>query len=126
MTQTEGAFADRAARERAAYDAKDGFRFRNHGLHGRFAHVRHSPSMTAAHRLVMSLVVERAMHGSALELGCGIGAECERLVKLGARRVHGIDISSRMLEKAHRRTGFGDRLAFFEHDAGIGYLVRDA
>lgn len=39
-----------------------------------------------------------------LDLGCGDGAQAERLAAAGARSVLGVDPSARMLERARRRT----------------------
>lgn len=41
---------------------------------------------------------------SVLDIGCGYGENCVQFLKLGAKKVMGLDISSRMLEIAKRKT----------------------
>lgn len=51
---------------------------------------------------------------SVLEIGCGTGWKSHTLLTLGARQVHGIDISEEMLAKADTRGK--DNLRFYVHD----------
>jgi SAM-dependent methyltransferase len=50
----------------------------------------------------------------ALEIGCGSGGQCKRVLELGARTVDGIDLSKRLLNLA--KVMESERLRFFEHD----------
>jgi ubiquinone/menaquinone biosynthesis C-methylase UbiE len=51
---------------------------------------------------------------SVLDLGCGSGDLCRRIKALGAKRVVGVDISSKMLELAHKDVPAG---ISFQHSA---------
>ncbi|CAN5708601.1 class I SAM-dependent methyltransferase [soil metagenome] len=55
------------------------------------------------------------LHGKAvLDLGCGAGRLCRHLVTLGAARVVGLDISSRMICQAREEHGAHEAISF-EH-----------
>lgn len=106
--------ATRAQREKQSYDEHDSFHSRNRRLHGRLSHLRGSPNMRRGMALVDELIVAAAMDADVLEVGCGNGWQCKRILDLGARTVHGVDISTSMLNAAKERET--DRLKFFEHD----------
>jgi 2-polyprenyl-3-methyl-5-hydroxy-6-metoxy-1,4-benzoquinol methylase len=58
----------------------------------------------------------------ALEIGCGSGATCFRLLELGAKKVYGLDISETAVRAARARAsdaGIGaDRACFLVHEIG--------
>jgi len=58
--------------------------------------------------------------GSVLEVGCGTGRNCRRLIELGAKEVHGVDISPDMLEVA-RRQERNPNIHFYEHDIHVPF-----
>ena len=75
----------------------------------------------AHRRLIDGLVaVDAGPYDSALDLGCGTGL-CGPLVRSMARRLTGVDVSTRMLDRA-RELGVYDRLA---HADIVEYLGRD-
>lgn len=70
-------------------------------------------------RYVQELLTRQGLpSGSLLELGCGTGGHAQQLAQLGYR-VHGIDVSPAMVERATRRItpGQRDRLHFQTGDA---------
>jgi SAM-dependent methyltransferase len=104
----------RAEREKQTYDEQDSHRLHNRRLHGRLSHLRGSPNMRRGMALFDDLLVEAAQDADVLEIGCGNGWQSERILELGARTVHGMDISTSMLKTAKKRET--ERLRFFEHD----------
>jgi SAM-dependent methyltransferase len=104
----------RPDRERESYDEHYSFECRNDRLHQALSHVRHSPNAQRALNLFDKLVEGGARGGDVLEIGCGDGWQCKRVLKLGARVVHGIDVSKRMLHLARAKETA--QLRFFEHD----------
>jgi cyclopropane fatty-acyl-phospholipid synthase-like methyltransferase len=55
--------------------------------------------------------------GTMLELGCGTGAHAELFARKGCR-VHGIDMSSHMLKRAHQRAATSTHSAKLKFDLG--------
>lgn len=107
--------ATRADREKAAYDEGRVFET-SHGWHLRFRHVFECPN-TLRHERVFECRVREAVAGRrVLELGCGDGAQAERLLAAGAGYVQGVDVSERFLAEARRREIPG-RLEFAAADA---------
>lgn len=106
--------ATRADREKQSYDEHDSFRSRNRRLHGRLSHLRASPNMRRGMALIDDLIIDAARDADVLEIGCGRGWQCKRILELGARTVHGVDISTSLLKEAKQIET--DRLQFFEHD----------
>jgi SAM-dependent methyltransferase len=104
----------RSDREKQSYDCNNSFQLRNQRLHRALSHVRETPSIKRATNLFENLIRAAARDGDVLEIGCGTGWQCKRVLELGARTVHGIDISKRMLDAA--RAIETERLRFFEHD----------
>jgi SAM-dependent methyltransferase len=105
----------RAEREKRAYDEEHVFE-RSHGWHVRFRHVFECPN-TRAHELLFHEAIRRsAAGGRVLELGCGGGANAEEMLKLGAVRVVGIDVSETLIARARERAVPG-RLEFLCQDA---------
>ena len=75
-------------------------------------------------KYVMELLLKRGINsGSILELGCGTGKHAEQLAYSGFS-VHGIDLSSKMIEKANqcKNKNFSKRL-FFETGDARNYSV---
>lgn len=74
-------------------------------------------------RLLAALRDGTPEHPSVLELGCGTGAVSVALLEMGARAVHGVDLSAASVDIARRRAdaaGVGDRARF---EAGQGAAV---
>jgi len=59
-----------------------------------------------AHRYLEKPAMFRALPNlrgkSVLCIGCGTGEECDRLIKLGAKRVVGIDVSKNLIREAQQ------------------------
>jgi SAM-dependent methyltransferase len=52
------------------------------------------------------------IRGSVLDLGCGDGGQCIKLLDLGANSVVGVDLSQNMICAAHERAAGRDRIKF--------------
>jgi len=105
-----GVDAERARREREAYD--------EHGVdeamttwHGRFPHVFDGPNTRRAEERFDALTRAAVVGGRVLDMGCGEGASSVRLLDMGAAYVLGIDISQTAITRAQARTQSG-RLEF--------------
>jgi len=105
----------RAEREKRAYDEERVFES-SHGWHVRFRHVFECPNTLAHERLFQETVRRAAAGGRVLELGCGDGASAQEILKLGAARVRGVDISETLIARAREREVPG-RLDFLRRDA---------
>jgi len=103
----------RAAREKAAYDegtfADDRRRYQS-----LYRQVYGSPNSLRIKAYWQGLIKTAAPGRRILEIGCGEGWDCRKFSDWGAAEVHGIDLSTVMLDTArqHQRPG----LQFFEHD----------
>jgi SAM-dependent methyltransferase len=104
----------RSDREKQSYDECNSFQLRNRRLHRTLSHVRQSPNIRRVTNVFDTLLSAAARQGDVLEIGCGNGWQCKRVLELGARTVHGMDISSKMLDTA--KSMETERLRFFEHD----------
>lgn len=104
---------DRADTERAYYEKGE---HRKHWqiLQSRFSHVYRCPNSMREVSLYEDLMRRAIQGGCVLEVGCGTGWNCRRLLEWGAREVHGCDISLQMLEAAQQYAS--DSLKFFQHD----------
>ena len=58
----------------------------------------------------MSLLLPENIHGNILDLGCGDGGQCEKLLNLGADSVVGVDISQNMIQAAKKRLNGCDHI----------------
>jgi SAM-dependent methyltransferase len=98
-TNLKGLDLERAAREQQAYDEGDVDETMAR-WHGRFPHVFASPN-TVRHERIFDRYTEAAVAGQrVVDLGCGPGASSRRLLRFGAARVIGIDVSRHEIEKA--------------------------
>lgn len=110
----------RGQREKIAYDVDNSFDTMNHKIHGVLAHVRQSPNTLYGLKLFDNLIGNEVAGRSVLEIGCGTGYLCKKILdELGADRVHGIDVSTRMLDEAYKIQEPG--LKFFEHDVHLSW-----
>ena len=60
----------------------------------------------------MSSLLPEIKHSRVLDLGCGDGGQCIKLLDLGASSVVGVDISHNMIRAAHERVAGCDRIQF--------------
>ena len=101
MAESAAQAAQRAERERLAYDEGDVDEI-NELWHGRFPHVFSCPN-TMRHEHHLEDVLRRAVQGgSAVDVGCGRGQFSRRLVSWGARYVLGVDVSETSIAEARR------------------------
>lgn len=107
---------ERSDRERFFHDEVD-IRTENRKVHARFSHVFKSPNSRRAESLFAGLLQAAVPGRRALEIGCGNGRLCRRVLAMGAAEVHGTELSLRELEAARQRCGESVRL--FEHDAHL-------
>ena len=112
---------ERSERERFFHDEVD-IRSENRKVHVRFSHVFKSPNSRRADLCFANLLRSSAPGGRVLEIGCGAGALCRRVLDMGAAEVHGLEISARMLERA--RHDAPAALHFFAHDAHLPWEGR--
>jgi 2-polyprenyl-3-methyl-5-hydroxy-6-metoxy-1,4-benzoquinol methylase len=117
MAQTELSAAERAERERAAYD-EDQVWEKSHAWNMRVRHVLEQPNTAAAERVFDDLLAGAvAGGGRALDVGAADGWSSKRVLDMGAGSVHGIDVGERAIAKAQRVHAAEDRLTFAVHDA---------
>ena len=103
----------RASSEVAAYQ-HGSHRKHRQKVQSRFAHVAGAPNTVQAMERYDAILRAAIVGRPVLEVGCGNGWNCRRLLDWGAASVDGIDISPEMLSEAQ---SIGDpRLRFFEHD----------
>jgi SAM-dependent methyltransferase len=104
----------RSERERFFHDEVD-IRSHNKEVHSRFWHVFKSPNSRRGDRHFSDLLRAAVPGRRVLEIGCGVGNLCQRVLEMGAGEVHGTDLSRKALEKARPKECAS--LRFFEHDA---------
>lgn len=108
--------AERAERERAA--SNDGGVYRRYWqIRNRFAHVHECPNTAYAEARYEQMLADAARGKTVLDFGCGNGHLGRVLVGVGAKRVHGIDISERWIEEAKSLSGGDPRLEYDVADA---------
>jgi SAM-dependent methyltransferase len=108
--------AERARRERAAYDEGDVYR-RSHEWHRRASHVFEGPNTRRGEELWVALIREAVGDGGrVLDVGCGDGSTARLALDSGATNVLGIEISERQLTGA-RMAEVPGRLEFRVADA---------
>src|SRR5690606_18922710 len=108
--------AERAERERAA--SNDGGVYRRYWqIRNRFAHVHECPNTAYAEARYEQMLADAARGKTVLDFGCGNGHLGRVLVGVGAKRVHGIDISERWIDEAK---------SLADGDARLEYDVADA
>jgi glycosyltransferase involved in cell wall biosynthesis/SAM-dependent methyltransferase len=113
-----GVDAQRAAREREAYD-EHGVEQAMDAWHGRFPHVFDCPNTRRAERRFDAATRAAVAGQRALDIGCGDGSSSLRLLELGAAFVLGIDVSQSAISRAQRHAQPG-RLEF-----RVGDVARD-
>ena len=97
-----GTRESRSERERRAYDEEHVWE-RCHAWHMKARHVFECPNSVRVERVYDAWIAEAARGGRALELGCGDGADCWKVLVQGAAFVRGIDLSERFIAEARRR-----------------------
>jgi 2-polyprenyl-3-methyl-5-hydroxy-6-metoxy-1,4-benzoquinol methylase len=102
-TSAPGFDRERAERERKAYDEHDVAEV-NIAWHGRFPHVFESPNTRRAEERFDALTRAAVTGRNVLDMGCGKGRSSERLLRLGAAHVLGVDISQTAIDEARART----------------------
>lgn len=108
--------AERARRERAAYD-EGGVYERSHTWHRRARHVLEGPNTRRGEETWDALIRDAVGSGGrVLDVGCGRGATARRALRNGAAYVLGIELSERQLAAA-RETAIPGRLEFRVADA---------
>lgn len=107
---------ERSERERFFHDEVD-IRSSNRKVHQRFWHVFKSPNSRRGDRLFADLLRASVPRRRALEIGCGTGNLCQRVLDMGAAEVHGIELARKPLEIARQKESAAVR--FFEHDAHL-------
>jgi SAM-dependent methyltransferase len=113
---TEEPSAERADRERRAYD-EGTVAERSLAWYLRVPHVYESPNTLRGERIWEELIRDAAgSEGRVLDVGCGTGATAALALECGASYVLGVEISARQLEEAWKRTVPG-KLEFRVADA---------
>ena len=109
--------AERARRERAAYD-DGGVHERSHEWHLRAHHVFEGPN-TQRGEEAWAALIRRAVGdgGRVLDVGCGDGSTARLALECGAASVLGIEISERQLTSARKGEHPPGRLEFRVADA---------
>ncbi|HET6182307.1 MAG TPA: class I SAM-dependent methyltransferase [Acetobacteraceae bacterium] len=106
--------ADKLEREREAF-AGDGALAASRGrIQTILDHVYHGPNGIRAQRDFEAIVAAHAPGRSVLEVGCGTGWNCGRILRLGAREVVGIDISDDLIARAQAHAG--PHVTIYRHD----------
>ncbi len=113
-----GVDAERAAREREAYD-EHGVEQAMDAWHGRFGHVFDCPNTRRAERRFDAATRTAVAGQRVLDIGCGDGASSLRLLQMGAAFVLGIDVSQSAISRAQHHAQPG-RLEF-----RVGDVARD-
>jgi len=104
---------ERADREKAAYDEGD-FQSVRRRFQQLYRYVYGAPNSLRV-KAHWQGVVRQALQGRrVLDVGCGEGWDSKKFLDWGASEVHGIDVSTAMLNVARQHEG--PRLKFFEHD----------
>ena len=104
---------DRIARERQSYEGD--IRDQSRRLHRRFMHVFYCPNSLFGERQREKFIGQRAKGAQVLEVGCGAASTLETLLERGPKRLVGIDLSRKEIERA--RTRLGSRAHFAVMDA---------
>lgn len=101
---------DRASSEIEAY-AEGGFMEERAKHKSKLRHYYNTPNNLRLQQVFEDLVEANLNNNAVLEIGCGTGWNCKRVLDHGAARVHGIDIAESMLNQA--KENFDDpRLTF--------------
>lgn len=83
-------------------------------------------SQSKLHVLLGAALIERMVGRDVLDFGCGTGGEALELVRLGARRVVGVDIQESLLAQARDRAaaeGLADRTEFVKEFSGKADVI---
>lgn len=107
---------ERSERERFFHDEID-IRSHNQEIHDRFRHVFKSPNSRRGNHCFADLLRAAVPGRRVLEIGCGRGRLCRRVLAMGAAEVHGTELSRKALAEARREESVS--LRFFEHDAHL-------
>lgn len=108
---------ERAERERRAYD-EDGVFEKSHRWHMAAGHALWAPNTARAERRFARIVRDAVRGGTALDVGCGFGHSSQALLRLGAERVHGVDVSRTAVKRAQASHADEPRLSFACADVG--------
>lgn len=90
---------DRAASEIEAY-AEGDFMAERAKHKSKLRHYYNTPNNLRLQRVFEELVEANLGNSAVLEIGCGTGWNCKRVLDHGAAEVHGIDIAESMLNQA--------------------------
>jgi ubiquinone/menaquinone biosynthesis C-methylase UbiE len=98
------AIEERVGREKAAYDEGNVWE-ESHKIQQRFHHVFESPNTQYGEQFFEAKLAEYCEGNTVLDYGCLDGDLAPKYRGLGARKIIGIDISEKGIEKATRRYG---------------------
>ena len=112
----------RSERERFFHDEVD-IRSQNRKIHTRFWHVFKSPNSRRANECFTGLLRAATPGRRVLEIGCGQGNLCQKVLEMGAAEVHGSELSRHALEKARLFISSKAQRHFFAQEAGYYILV---